>query len=825
MSAVPCWSPPSYNIFLLHTSNNRMKTRFSLLCAITSSLLTTFLLLMYVAVAQYSQLEQEIENHGDLREQKLQVPLRIYSSNQILIAEYGDKKRTPVSIDKVPKLMQRAFLASEDDRFYQHPGVDYQGIIRAAAKMVQTGRKRQGGSTITMQVARNYFLTPEKTFTRKIKEIFLSLKIEKELTKDEILELYLNKIYLGQRAYGVAAAAQIYFNKQLSELTLAEMATIAGLPKAPSRDNPISNPSRATQRRNYVLRRLFQLNDISEQDYIAASNTDMETSKQESIDHIDSAYFSETIRSLMQSKYPNNLYTSGLKVSTTLDIKHQKQANRALRNNLHAYDNRHGFRGAETTISWPRESDSKSLEEELSSIQSYKDLIPGVVTEVTDLSAQIFLNATTTVKVNFDKMKIKAPYKTADHVGDRYTSMTQVLRQGDIIRIYIDEKQQAHLRQLPRAEGAFVTLNPNSGAVTSIVGGYSFKRSKFNRATQALRQPGSGIKPFIYAAALDKGYTTATLINDSPVVYMDNSSEDYWKPQNYSHSFFGPTPLRTGLIKSRNLVSIRLLRDIGIDYTRTYLTRFGFKKNDLAPSLSMVLGTNVTTPLKMASAYAVFANGGYRVTPYFIDTIKGYDDNVVFSRNNLLACPECLPHQPEVDISNPLPQKVAPRVLSTETHYLMDSLLRDVVARGTARKARVLSRDDIGGKTGTTNNQKDAWFFGFHPSLVAIAWVGFDTPQPLGKGETGGRAALPMWIEFMKEILPDLPRKRIRMPNGVVMAKIDPASGKLARPNQRNAIYEVFKKQTVPTEFGDVAPSSPAGRQNSPEDHIDSQLF
>ncbi len=802
-----------------------MKTKFPLLCSITSTSLTVCLLLMLITVMQYSQLEQVIENQEDLREQKLQVPLRIYASNQILIAEYGDKKRTPVSINEVPPLMKLAFLASEDDRFYQHPGVDYQGIIRAAVKMIQTGRKRQGGSTITMQVARNYFLTPEKTFTRKVKEIFLSLKIEKELTKDEILELYLNKIYLGQRAYGVASAAQIYFNKSLSELTLAEIATIAGLPKAPSRDNPITNPRRAAQRRNYVLSRLLQLNHISEQDYLIATSADVESLKQEPIKHIDSAYFNENIRSLMQRKYPDNLYTAGLKVTTTLNIKHQKQANKALRNNLHAYDSRHGFRGAETTISWPRKSEDKSLEEELSQIKHYKNLAPGVVTQVTNLSAHVFLDPNKSVEISLEKLELKAPYKTASHVGDRYTSMRQVVQQGDIVRIYIDETQQPHLRQLPSAESAFVTLNPNSGAVTSIVGGYSFKKSKFNRASQAFRQPGSGIKPFIYAAALDNGFTTATLINDSPVVYMDNSSEDYWKPQNYSQTFFGPTPLRIGFIKSRNLVSIRLLRDIGIDYTRNYLTRFGFNKNELTPNLSMVLGTNAATPLKMATAYAIFANGGYQVTPHFIETIKDYDNNIIYSQNNLLACPECISHQEKDDISNPLPQRIAPRVLSTETHYLMTSLLKDVVARGTARKARSLKRDDIGGKTGTTNDQKDAWFFGFHPSLVAIAWVGFDTPQPLGRGETGGRAALPMWIEFMGETLTDLPRKRIQMPSGVVMAKIDPTSGKLARASQRNATYEVFKKETVPTEFSDAQPSNPSINQDAPQGHIDSQLF
>ncbi len=802
-----------------------MKTRPPLLYPIISTLLTVCLLLMCVTAVQYSQLEQVIENQVDLREQKLQVPLRIYASDLTLIAEYGDKNRTPVSVDQVPQLMKLAFLASEDDRFYEHPGVDYQGIIRAAVKMIQTGEKRQGGSTITMQVARNYFLTPEKTFTRKVKEIFLSLKIEKELTKDEILELYLNKIYLGQRAYGIAAAAQVYFNKNLGELSLAEIATIAGLPKAPSRDNPITNPQRAAQRRNYVLGRLLQLNHISEQDYIIATNTDLKTVKRKSLNYTDSAYFNETIRSLMQSKYPGNLYTAGFKVTTTLNIKHQKQANRALRNNLHAYDNRHGFRGAEAAISWPRQSENKSLEEELALVKPYQELTPGVVVQVTDLSAQVFLNTSTTVEIQLDKLKLRAPYKTASHVGNRYTSMSQVLQQGDIVRIYIDETQQPHLRQLPGAESAFVTLNPNSGAVTSIVGGYSFNRSKFNRATQALRQPGSGIKPFIYAAALDNGFTTGTLINDSPVVYMDSNSEDYWKPQNYSQTFFGPTPLRIGFIKSRNLVSIRLLRDIGIDYTRNYLTRFGFKKNELTPNLSMVLGTNTASPLKMATAYAIFANGGYQITPYFIDTIQDYDDGIIYNHSNSLACPECIPDQAESDLSNPLPQQVAPRVLSPETHYLMTSLLKDVIARGTARKARTLKRDDIGGKTGTTNDQKDAWFFGFHPSLVAIAWVGFDRPQPLGRGETGGRAALPMWIEFMREILTDLPRKRTQMPSGVVMAKIDPVSGKLARASQKNAIYEVFKKQTVPTEFSDTQSPNPDINQSTPQGHIDSQLF
>ena len=757
-------------------------------------------------VAVYLHLEPKLPSTDNLREVELQVPLRVYTQDQLLMAEFGEKRRTPLTYNQIPQRLIHAFLAAEDDRFFHHPGVDYRGILRAAVQLILTGRRSQGGSTITMQVARNFYLSSKKTFTRKINEILLSLRIEGALTKEEILELYLNKIYLGNRSYGVGAAAEVYYGKHLHELDLAQMAMIAGLPKAPSRYNPIINPTRALQRRDYVLNRLAKLGYISEQELTEALKQRVTAELHGSQTEIDAPYISEMVRSEMVHRYGNQAYTEGYRVYTTIDKGSQHAADAALRNTLIEYDQRHGYRGPEQSFEISPEVDEAKLDQILQDIRKVGDLIPALVTDTDETTANIYLGEGNHVRIEWDGLSWARRHINENRRGKAPAKAADILKPGDLIRVIKitgREKERWQLSQIPAIQGALVALDPNDGAIRSLVGGFDYYQSKFNRVIQARRQPGSGFKAFIYSAALEAGFTAASIINDAPIVINDYRLETEWKPQNYSGKFYGPTRLRHALTNSRNLVSIRLLRSMGMEHALNHAKLFGFDPNDLPKKLSLALGSGTVTPLQMAKGYAVLANGGFRVEPYFISKIINGRRETVFEAQPLKVCEECpqtaaLNEQGKPIYPAKAPPGVAPQVISPQNYFLMNSMMRDVIQRGTATKAKVLGRKDIAGKTGTTNDQRDAWFNGFNRTQVAIVWVGFDSSAPLGHKEVGGEAALPAWIKYMQEVLKDVDEQALDMPADMVNILIDSKTGQPAPPWQKNAINEQFRTEYAP---------------------------
>lgn len=784
-----------------------------------------------------------------LRDVQFQVPLKIYTNDGHLVAEYGNKKRMPITYADLPNTMVKAIISAEDDRFFEHPGVDYQGLLRAAYYLVTTGEKAQGGSTITMQVTRNFFLSREKTYLRKITEIFLSLKIEKELTKEKILELYLNKIYFGNRAYGVASAAQVYYGKSLHELSLGQMAMIAGLPKAPSRFNPLANAERAIIRRDYVLGRMQALGHISIAEYHEAKNQPTSAKLHRVGVSTEASYVGEMVRAHMVDKYGDSAYTSGFKVYITLDKSMQNAANLALRDNLQAYDQRHGYRGPVTRIELPPELlaryqekssfdatvngrvlvDIDELEtyrfDELEALSKVGGLIPALVVFTDDRSATALLKNGEDILLSWQGLAWARSYVDANHQGRKPKVTADVLMPGDLIYITKEQVEDTEdhywrLAQIPAVAGAIVAIDPNSGAIRALSGGFDFFYSKFNRVTQARRQPGSSFKPFVYSAALDKGFTPASIINDAPVVFNDSGLESSWRPENYSGRFYGPTRLRQALTKSRNLVSIRLLQSIGIKYGVDYVSQFGFDKQRLPRDLSLSLGSGAVTPFELAAGYTVFANGGYRIPPYFIERIENIKGTVVFSAVPYQICDECEEQAPEIEVELFEPEFIsAKRVMSEATVYQITSMMRDVVSRGTGRRAMRLGRHDLAGKTGTTNDQKDAWFAGFNGHLVAVSWVGFDDAQSLGDRETGSRAALPMWIDFMEKALEGRLETPLSEPPGMVTVRIDPETGLLAGAKQRDAIFETFRIERAPQQRTPDIDDSTSGpeEQQSPQ--------
>ncbi len=765
---------------------------------------STALGLLLIAAASayvYTAVIPKLPSIDSVRDVRLQVPMRIFSNDGLLIAEYGEKKRTPLSFEQTPEQMIQAILAAEDDRFFEHPGVDYQGILRAVGTLLLTGEKSQGGSTITMQVIRNYFLTREKTYLRKLNEILLSLKIEKALSKEEILELYLNKIFLGNRAYGFGAAAQVYYGKPIHQLTLPQMAMLAGLPKAPSRYNPIANLDRATLRRDYVLRRMLELGYIDQASFQNAINTPDDSQLYTQPIQVDAPYVAEMVRAELYNQYGNRAYTDGIQVYTTLKSDRQLAANAALQNALLNYERRHGYRGPLGHIELNmKDSNEQELLQKIAELNSTKPLDIAVVTEVADQYVTALTKTNGAIQINWEELKWARQAATETRgLGPAPKKPQEVLSIGDIIEVQQLTNEKWGLAQTPQIEGTFVALSPVTGAIQALVGGYDFYRSKFNRAVQGTRQPGSNFKPFIYTAALDKGYTPATLINDAPVVFEDDALETMWRPENYSGKFFGPTRMREALIHSRNLVSIRILQDIGIQYAINYAERFGLDRGQLPKDLSLALGSASLSPLQIATGYATLANGGFKIEPYYIDRIIGGDGNILQQATPRFACTDCLPEESE-HLSNEN-SHFAPRVISSQTIYQINSILKDVVKRGTGRRALRLGRDDLHGKTGTTNDQFDAWFSGFSPAQIATAWVGFDQPQALGSRETGGRAALPMWIDYMEQALKGIPDFDLPQPPGMITVRIDPVTGKLAHSNDSDAIFETFRAEHVPHEM------------------------
>jgi penicillin-binding protein 1A len=767
-------------------------SRFLLYTMLLGSLVASVLIIVL-----YVKIESKLPSIEVLKEVKLQEPLRIFSSDRKLLAEYGDKRRSPVTMEQVPPALVQAFLAAEDDRFFEHSGVDFTGLLRAVVELIITGEKRSGGSTITMQVARNFFLSTEKTYLRKLTEIMLSFRIENSLSKNEILELYLNKIYLGNRAYGIEAASRVYYGKELNDISLAQMAMIAALPKAPSRVNPINNLESATIRRNYILGRMYRLGYIDEEAYETAKNEIDEARRHKVQSEVSAPYVAEMVRTEMIRRYGRSAYTAGYKVVTTIDTSKQAAANLALNKALQAYSHRHGYRGPEAQIN-PDEFDSETLPKLLADYQPLGGLTAGIITAVDEQTATVLLANMEEIKIEWPGLSWAKPYIGENRMGKSPKLASDVVAPGDIVRVVQNEDASWRLTQVPVVEGALVSLRPDDGAILALVGGFDYRRSKFNRITQARRQPGSSFKPVIYSAALGKGFTAASLINDAPVVFDDPALESTWRPENYSGQFYGPTRMREALYRSRNLVSIRILRAIGISYATKYAERFGFTKDQLPRDLTLALGSATVTPLQMARAYAVLANGGYLVNPFFIKRIYDPTGDVIFQANPTVVCPD-YPLTLETIDGISLPEiKPAKLVLPAQDVWLMTSMMQDVIKRGTGKKARVLNRSDLAGKTGTTNDQKDAWFSGFNRSLVAVAWVGFDKLEPLGRHETGGKAALPMWIDYMRSALKGVRQQKIEPPEGLVTVRIDPASGLLARSGQSDAIFETFREEFVP---------------------------
>jgi len=805
------------------------------------------LLVTYLVVAK------DLPDVETLRDVQLQVPLRVYTQDGKLISVFGEKRRIPVRIDEMPAHLKNAFVAGEDARFRVHPGVDYQGITRAVWTLATTGEKSVGGSTITQQLARNFFLSLEKTYTRKIKEIFLALKIEGELSKDEILELYLNKILLGHRAYGVGAAADVYYGKTVGELSLAQCAMLAALPKAPSRINPITSPERAMNRRDYVLGRMQQLGFINTAEYQQARSERNTAFYHGATTEISAPYLAEMVRKEMLSKFGESAYTGGYEVYTTINSGFQTAANQAITDGLEAYDHRHGYRGAEANFNLEEHNTPQSWDEILRPYKPVAGLAPGLVTEVDEDIALVYQPDGQTIALTLADMQWARKFISRERVGFEPRSVGEVLETGDIIRTRLRDGGKRELAQLPETEALLVSLSPQDGSIKTLVGGYDYTRSKFNRVVQSRRQPGSGFKPFIYSAALAKGKTTASIVNDAPIVFSDSELERDWKPQNYSEKFFGPTRLREAMINSRNLVSIRLLREIGIPFASKYVSSFGFDPAELPGNLSMALGSASLVPISIARGYAVFANGGYLVDPYFIERIIDARGTVVFATSPSIVCSNCtveeepdtgetetqertepsfrpLRLEGEEDLQvteqdKPTTRDIvagsspAPRIISEQNAFLVRSMMMDVVRQGTGKKAMTLGRNDLAGKTGTTNEQRDAWFSGYNNEIVTSVWVGFDNHDPLGRYEVGGKAALDIWINFMRVALQNIPEQPVEIPEGITQARIDPDTGLLARLENHDAIMEVFIMGSLPpmedTVEGD---HSDAGTEEDPYD-------
>ncbi len=732
-----------------------------------------------------------------LTDYRPKIPLRIYSAEGELIGEFGEEKRAVVKIQDVPQVMKTAILAAEDDRFYQHGGVDYVGVARAALANLQ-GR-REGASTITMQVARTFFLTREKTFARKLSEVLLAFKIEANLSKDQILELYINQIFLGQRAYGFGSAAQVYFAKSLADLTAAEAAMLAGLPQAPSRQNPIVNPKRAKERQAYVLRRMHDVGWLSDENYKAALAEPLKLNpNQRDTFAFKADYVSEMARVAVVEQYGEPAYVTGLRVYTTVRRKDQEAANLALRQGISEYDRRHGYRGPEAQASLPAagEKMDEAIEEALLEREALGDLVPAVVLEASAKEVKAVLRRGEEVAVTGEGLKFAAKALT-DRNPDR------AIRRGSVIRLQAGDKGAWSIVQLPKVEAAIVALDPNNGAILGLGGGFDFNANKFNHATQAWRQPGSSFKPFIYSAALEKGFTPATVLNDAPfVIEAAKTGGQLWEPKNYDGKFEGPMRLRTALAKSKNMISIRLLQAIGPHYAQDYIQRFGFDPKMHPAYLTMALGAGSVTPLQMAAAYAVFANGGFRVKPWFIARIEDNRGQTLYTAK---------PETANVD---------AERVLDERNAFLMTQLMREVVRAGTATKLMSLGRQDLAGKTGTTNDHIDAWFAGFMGRLVAVSWIGFDTPSNMGANETGGQAALPIWMAYASRVLKGVPETELPPPPGVVAVNINPVTG-LREPGGAGRTMEYFYQESQPP----LGEEGAFARDGRPQEEVRNQIF
>ncbi len=712
-----------------------------------------------------------------LVEVQFQEPLRVFSADGDLMAEFGIQRRRPVVFDKVPPLLVKAFLATEDARFFEHQGIDLMGLGRAALSLVRTGVKSQGGSTITMQVARNFFLTPEKTVKRKFSELLLALQVEQRLSKEQILELYLNKIFFGHRAYGVTAAADLYYDKSLDDLSLGEMAMLAGLPKAPSSNNPVTNPDRALERRNYVLRRMQELGYITAEQYTQAQAQPDGAKLHQADVGLQAGYIAEMVRQEMILRYGDEAYARGFRVTTTVESWLQRAAQDALRTSLLDYDRRHGYRGPEARVDIAGASD-EDLDAYLDGVEELPLLTAGLVTQANGKEAIAYIGGGRRVQLSLKQVAWAKRFINENAAGRAPAKVTDAVAVGDLVRVGQNAEGVWYLRQAPLVTGALVSLSPLDGAIRALVGGYVFGDSKFNRVVDARRQPGSSFKPFVYAAALEKGWTAASRVKDERIrVPLGNG--EFWEPDNFDHKTMGVIPMRTAVALSRNLAAVNLLQSVGLKYATDFVTRFGFDLRSIPLGLSMVLGTAELSPLQMAAAYAVFANGGFRVEPYLIARIETAAGEKVFEAAPARACSDCWFQYAKspAQTQGLAPGGEAERVLDPRLVYEMQYLLEAVITSGTATRAKVLSRNDIAGKTGTTNEVRDSWFCGYQKDFVTIAWMGFDDFARLGRAETGGHAGLGMWVDFMEVALKDKPNATLPMPKGMVQVGVDKRRG------------------------------------------------
>ncbi|WP_050647101.1 penicillin-binding protein 1A [Vibrio coralliirubri] len=806
----------------------------------------------------YYYVKPELPDVATLRDVELQTPMQVFSQDGKLISQFGEKRRNPVTYDEIPRHLVEALIATEDSRFYEHPGIDPIGITRAALVVAMSGSAKQGASTITQQLARNFFLSNEKKIMRKIKEIFIAIHIEQLLSKEEIMELYVNKIFLGHRSYGFGAAARVYFGKDLPDLTLSEIATLAGMPKAPSTMNPIYSVERATNRRNVVLRRMLDEKYITQAEFDDARSEEIISKYHGAEIELSAPYVAEVARAWMVERYGEEAYTSGMKVYTTVDSKLQKAANQAAIKNLLGYDERHGYRGAEKVLWQTAQSawDQEQIVKHLKSQPTYGDLVPAVVTAVDSKSAQIWVKNQGEGTIEWQGMNWARKFLTDNRQGPAPSQAKEILAVGEQVWVRheavtgdevseepTEESATAEsetpivwrLSQVPNANTAFVAMNPNNGAVLSMVGGFNFVHNKFNRATQSIRQVGSGIKPFIYSAAIEKGLTLASLINDAPINQWDKSQGTAWRPKNSPPTYVGPTRLRIGLAQSKNVMAVRVLREVGLDDTRNYLTRFGFDIDEVPRSETIALGAGSLTPMKVAQGYSVFANGGYYVEPFYISRIETPFGETEFEATPKVVCKDDCQQQMTSDpmadefAEQDVDAKVqyAPQVISEQNAFLVREMMYSNIWgggdwsagtgwNGTGWRAQPLKRRDIGGKTGTTNDSKDTWYSGYGPGMVATVWVGFDNHNRnlgrtkansnLGKNqitgaEAGAKTAEPAWVDFMGTALAGVPAERKEIPENIVRVRIDRETGLLTNKFDSSSMFEYFEKGTEPTEY------------------------
>jgi penicillin-binding protein 1A len=811
----------------------KMPTKKSFLRIFFWLLLSGLSVTLVTLGGMYLYLSPKLPSVETLKQVKLQTPLRVYSRDNKLIGEFGEQRRTPLTFEQIPPLFINALLAAEDAEFYEHHGVSFKGLVRAGSQILKTGQIQSGGSTITMQLARDFFLTRKQVFSRKFNEILLSLQIERQLTKEEILELFCNKMFFGNRAYGLQAAAQIYYGKNADQLTVAQLATIVGSLKAPSAYNVIANPQRALIRRNWILGRMLELEYIDQTTYDASIPEPIETTYHGLTLDLYAPYVAEVARKEAVDRFGDAAYNDGYRVYTTVDSTLQASAQTAVITGLLGYDKRHGYRGPEQRFEASTNPEFSDWRDKLRSITTLGGLQAAAVTEVAEQSIKAITDSGEIIELGWAQgLSSARPYINEDRRGPAPKNAEEILQYGDVIRLAQADDGLWHLSQIPIVQATLVALDPEDGAIRSLVGGFDFRQSHFNRAVQGTRQPGSSFKPFFYTAALENGFTPASIINDAPIVIENTATGVTWRPENDGGAFSGPIRLREALYRSRNLVSIRILRSLGIQTALDSIGRFGFDASQFPRDLTLALGTHALTPLQMATGYATFANGGYKVDAHLVTHIEDENGDIAYQANPLRVCRECeradiarkalmpepdplpelsaeldyspfeqLPAEAE-DIVSAMPidaTPYAPRILDERVAYLIDSMLRDVIVRGTGRLARQLERSDIAGKTGTTNGPRDTWFAGYSPDIVAISWVGFDQNTLLGRAEYGFSGPLPIWIEFMRTALAGLPEKSFSQPDGIITVRINPETGLRAEPGDPDAVFEFFLEENAPS--------------------------